>query len=63
MKSIDVKFIIPDELEIDDLAKIFDDIDAYDFFKKDGSIFKVKLKHSLMRDKLFIIEEDHDTLD
>ena len=56
MKSIDVKIICPDEFELEDLARVIEQIDTYDFYTKEGTEFRVKLTHTLIRDRLFILE-------
>ncbi len=56
MKSIDIKIICPDDFELEDLAQVLEGIDIFDFYRNDGTIFNVKLKHTLIRDRLFILE-------
>ena len=64
MKSMDVKLIVPESFDIEDLGQLLETIDVFTFIKKDGTEFKVKLKHSLLRDRLFVIEENkNETLD
>lgn len=58
MKSLKLQFIIPSSISVDDLAKVIDDIDLHEFERADGTKFKVKLKHTLIKDGLFVIEEE-----
>jgi hypothetical protein len=61
MKSFDCRFIVPDDFDIEDLARVLDDIDYYTFHKgENNGEFQVHLKHSLLTDRLFIIEEQNE---
>lgn len=57
MKSISIKIICPDELDTEDIAQVLEGIDCFDFYDTSGGKFSVSLKHSLIEDKLFVIEK------
>lgn len=58
-KSIDVKFIIPEDMDIEDLVRIIqagtDDVGIR--FRDNDNIFQVELEEALIRDKLIILKE------
>jgi len=58
-KSIDVKFIIPEDMDIEDLVRIIqagtDDVGIR--FRDNDNLFQVELEEALIRDRLIILKE------
>lgn len=58
-KSIDVKFIIPEDMDIEDLVRIIqagtDDVGIR--FRDNDNFFQVELEEALIRDRLIILKE------
>lgn len=57
-KSIDIKFIIPEDMETEDITlAITVGLEHIDLLRKDSKIFHAEVSDVLLRDRLVIIKE------
>lgn len=59
MKSLKIQFIVPDDINIEDIMMLVEaGAELETFTDKDGNLFNIKNTDSLVRDCLMILRKD-----